>query len=189
MKKVDAENSLGCDILMNGIIFLMVIGLVILCICALTGCALERADPAAKSARATYGAVSIVVSGDNSTATISLGDGAFTAADGDGDVKQDSTLTTRQDADMSGPVAAANPITAGINAVANVATAGINAYVQTHNKKDMSASGNSVKVPATGTSGDDCPDCEPSSEECEGGTCSPTATECVDCEPDEEHYP
>ena len=131
----------------------------------LSGCgSLERGESAAKAARATYGAISLVASGDNSTCTLSMGDGALAAADGDGATEQKQSLATRQDPEFAG----GDPVTAGINAAAHLGGKAIDAYV--------GAKGDG--------SGGECSGGECTGGECTGGECSDgeccTGGECSD---------
>ena len=125
------------------------------------GCALDRADPAARSARATYGAISIVCSGENSKCTLTIGDGALAAADGNGEVSQPTTMTTTQSPSFALP-AGCDPITAGINAISYIAGEGIKAYA---GKKNTASQTNGQ---ATNT--ETCPD--GNCGECVGDGCS-----------------
>lgn len=122
------------------------------------GCAFDRADPAARSAKSTYGDISIVVSGNNSTANLTIGDGAMAAADGNGGISQPTTMTTTQSPQFSTP-AGLDPISAGIQAVSYLAGKGIDAYTATHG-------GGSSNTTST-------------TQGCEGGNCSPE-TACPD---------
>jgi hypothetical protein len=150
-----------------------VIGAIAFAVSLLTGCALERAEPAAKSARTTYGAISIVVSGDNSYCTYTMGDGAMTAADGDGATAQTTKQASTQNPEFSG---ATDPVSAGIQTVGKVAVAGIDAYTATHSKSGESAKADGDKESAKtavedvvqGCTGDDC---NYETGECEGPDC------------------
>ena len=88
------------------------------------GCALERADPAARSNRAIY-TLTVTAHGDNSTATAYIADGLMATADGEGAITQPSTLTTEQSPDVTVP---GDALTAGIQAVGQVVGKGIDAY-------------------------------------------------------------
>lgn len=132
---------------------------------ALTGCAFDRADPSARSARTTYGAITVTVSG-GSNCTVTLGDGAMAAADGDGTVSQPTTMTTSQSPTFQTP-AGLDPVSVGINAIATIASKGIDAYTATKVSKSNAAAGK-----------DDCPggncsECTDGScqDACEGGNC------------------
>lgn len=126
------------------------------------GCALERADPAARSNRAIY-TITVTAHGDSSTASAYITDGLMATADGEGAITQPTTQTTTQNPEFSGGL---DPVTAGINAVAGVAREGIKAY-------------------ATGKKDAGCKDCEPgagASDGCEGGACTPDGEVCEDCD-------
>ena len=88
-------------------------GLALLALAVVAGCGtFERADPAARSARAqyTFGAISAT---GGSTIRISLGDGALAAADGDGGISQPTTTTTSVPTTFSVP-AAMDPVSLAI---------------------------------------------------------------------------
>ena len=128
--------------------------------CALGGgCSFERADPAARSNRATY---TITVSRcDNSTVTAYVRDGLMATADGEGAITQPSTQTTRQDPEFAG----ADPVTAGINAAAHLGGKAIDAYA------GKSSDAKSAKGDG---SGGEC-----GTGECSDGACC-TGGECSD---------
>lgn len=143
---------------------------------ALAGCGtFERADPAARSARATYGAISVVVSGSNSTCNLRIGDGAMAAADGNGDVSQPTTTTTTVSPQFE-TMPYGDPISIGIQAIAGLAGKGIDAYAA---RVKQNASG----AKQTGESADcadgNCGDCGGSNcgsscvvpPTCDGGAC------------------
>lgn len=137
---------------------------VIAMLLALCGCALERADPAARSNRTTYGAISVVVSGANSYCTLTIGDGTIASADGEGSITQPSTQTTEQSPDVTVP---GDVVSAGIQAVGHVAGKAIDAY--------------SAKKAAEGK---DCKDCAAGKDckNCTTGECTDCADgECTDC--------
>ena len=67
----------------------------LLCVGLMGGCALERADPAARSNRATY-TIGVGAEG-GSTATAYISDGLMATADGEGAITQPATLTTGRD--------------------------------------------------------------------------------------------
>lgn len=124
---------------------------------AMAGCQspIERSDPASKSARTTYGAISIVCSGDSSYCTFTLGDGAFTAADGEG-----ATTTTASN-DAAAKATAQVPgsaVAAGINAAATVIGKGIDAYAATKSQD---------------CNGGDCADGSCADGSCADGECTP----------------
>ncbi len=123
------------------------------------GCALERADPAARSNRATY---TITVSRcDNSTVTAYVTDGIMATADGEGAITQPSTQTTRQDPEFAG----ADPVTAGINAADHLGGKAIDAYA---GKSSDAKSGGECS--GGECSGGECAD--GSCSDCPGGECS-----------------
>ena len=134
-------------------------------VATLAGCGtFERADPAARSARAqyTFGAISAT---GGSTIRINLGDGALAAADGDGGISQPTTTTTSVPTSFSLP-AAMDPVSLaiqqGINAVTTLAGKGIDAYAQTHSTQQSAPN-------AASTGGQNGQGGEPPS--CPGGAC------------------
>lgn len=124
------------------------------------GCALERADPKARSGTATY-TITVTAAGEGSTAYATITDGMMLAADGEGAVTQPSTLTTEQSPDITMP---GDALSAGIQAVGHVVGKGIDAYTATHNG-------------ASGASGD-CPDGNCGTGDCAGGKCLDSAANC-----------
>ena len=119
-------------------------------VAALAGCGtFERADPAARSARASYTFGNIQVD-NGSTLTINLGDGALAAADGDGGISQPTTTTTSVPTTFSVP-AAMDPVSAGIQAVTTLASKGIDAYARTHGAQQSAPS-----APSAGCQGGAC---------------------------------
>jgi len=100
----------------SGVLHILVLGLVLAASFLLGGCALERADPAARSNRATY--TISVVAREGSTATAYITDGLMATADGEGAITQPSTLTTEQSPDITVP---GDAVSAGIQAVGHVA--------------------------------------------------------------------
>ena len=98
------------------------VALFTICYC-LAGCALARADPAARSNRATY-TISVVAEG-GSTATAYISDGLMATADGEGAITQPATLTTEQSPDVTVP---GDAVTAGIQAIGHVTGKAIDAY-------------------------------------------------------------
>lgn len=132
-------------------------GLALLALAVVAGCGtLERADPAARSARAqyTFGAISAT---GGSTIRISLGDGAMAAADGDGGISQPTTTTTSVPTSFSVPTAmdpVSLAIQQGINAVTTLAGKGIDAYAQTHRTHRTQQSAPSA--PSAGCQGGAC---------------------------------
>lgn len=125
-----------------------------------TGCALERADPAARSNRTTYGAISLVASGDGATVSLTIGDGTIASADGEGAITQPSTLTTEQSPDVTVPGDAVSAIASG---VAHLGGKAIDAYT------------------ASAQNSKDCADGVCSEGACSEGVCSEGA--CSDCSP------
>lgn len=136
----------------TGTLHLVVLAIVFAVAMLFAGCAMERADPAARSNRATY-TISIVAK-DGSTATAYIADGLMATADGEGAVSQPSTLTTEQSPDITVP---GDAVSAGIQAVGHVVGKGIDAYAAS-------------KQNATG-------DCK--TGDCKTGNC--TDGNCTDC--------
>ena len=136
----------------TGTLHLVVLAIVFAAAMLFAGCAMERADPAARSNRATY-TISIVAK-DGSTATAYIADGLMATADGEGAVTQPSTLTTEQSPDITVP---GDAVSAGIQAVGHVVGKGIDAYAAS-------------KQNATG-------DCK--TGDCKTGNC--TDGNCTDC--------
>lgn len=136
--------------------------LVLAAAAALAGCgSLDRADPSARSARTTYGAITVTAT-DNSTCTVTLGDGALAAADGDGGISQPSTMTTTQNPSLTMP---GDLVTAGISGITSLVGKGIDAYA---------ARGTSAAKTSTVTA--ECPDgnctIECANGECQDGGCT-----------------
>lgn len=94
-----------------------VVGLAItaLVMLAASGCAMERADPAARSNRATY-TITVNAAG-GSTVTAYVADGLMATADGEGAITQPSTLTTTQSPEITVP---GDAVSAGIQAAGHV---------------------------------------------------------------------
>lgn len=107
----------------------------------LSGCALERADPAARSNRATY-TITVTAHGEGSTAYATISDGLMATADGEGAVTQPATLTTTQNPELAVP---GDALSAGIQAAGHVAGKAIDAFA---------ASAGGAARPA----GESCPD-------------------------------
>ncbi len=101
----------------SGVLHILVLGLVLAASFLLGGCALERADPAARSNRAVY-TITVTAHGDSSTASAYITDGLMATADGEGAITQPSTLTTEQSPDITVP---GDAVSAGIQAVDHVA--------------------------------------------------------------------
>jgi len=137
---------------MHKITFVAVVASVVL-----AGCALDRADPAARSARATYGPITITVY-DNSKVSFKIGDGALAAADGNGEISQPTTMTTTQSPQFTTP-AGLDPVTAGIQAISYIAGKSIDAYAWKQSGKPSTQQG--------GCAGGDCED----SPSCPDGSC------------------
>lgn len=135
----------------------------------LAGCALERADPAARSNRTTYGAISLVASGDHSTVTLTIGDGTIASADGEGAITQPATLTTEQSPDVTVP---GDAVSAGIQAIGHVAGKAIDAYATKASKAEAPSGGEPLQGEADCANGD----CDVGA--CPGGDCDVGA--CVD---------
>ena len=136
---------------------MFLVALFAICYC-LAGCALERADPAARSNRATY-TISVVAEG-GSTATAYITDGLMATADGEGAITQPATLTTEQSPDVTVP---GDAVTAGIQAIGHVTGKAIDAYT-------AKASGEKVEGQQT----------QGSTEK--SATSDPHSAECADCE-------
>ena len=100
----------------SGVLHILVLGLVLAASFLLGGCSLERADPAARSNRATY--TISVVAHEGSTAYATISDGLMATADGEGAITQPSTLTTTQSPEITVP---GDAVSAGIQAVDHVA--------------------------------------------------------------------
>ena len=99
-----------------GVFQLLLLVLLLAACCIVGGCSLERADPAARSNRATY-TISVVAHA-GSTAYATICDGLMATADGEGAITQPSTLTTEQSPDITVP---GDAVSAGIQAVGHVA--------------------------------------------------------------------
>ena len=136
---------------------MFLVALFAICYC-LAGCALERADPAARSNRATY-TISVVAEG-GSTATAYITDGLMATADGEGAITQPATLTTEQSPDVTVP---GDAVTAGIQAIGHVTGKAIDAYT-------AKASGEKVEGQQTQGSAE------------KSATSDPHSAECADCE-------
>ena len=138
----------------SGVLHILVLGLVLAASFLLGGCSLERADPAARSNRATY--TISVVAREGSTATAYITDGLMATADGEGAITQPSTLTTEQSPDITVP---GDAVSAGIQAVGHVAGKIIDAKA-----------GKQATQPATADAA------------CPGGNCAPGACTDGSCE-------
>ena len=133
--------------------------LILAALAALDGCGtFERADPSARSARASY-TFGNIQADHGSTVNVTIGDGAMAAADGDGAVSQPTTTTTSVPTTFQTP-AALDPVSMGISAIATLAGKGIDAYTAT-----QQATAATAKPECTGGS---CS--EPT--QCSGGACS-----------------
>ena len=139
----------------SGVLHILVLGLVLAASFLLGGCSLERADPAARSNRATY--TISVVAREGSTATAYITDGLMATADGEGAITQPSTLTTEQSPDITVP---GDAVSAGIQAVGHVAGKIIDAKAA---KADAAAP--AAKATAA------CPDGNCSEPACPDGNC------------------
>lgn len=139
----------------------------VMALIAVAGCGtFERADPSARSARASYTFGNIQATG-SSTIRIVLGDGAMAAADGDGTISQPTTTTTSVPTTFQTP-AALDPVSLGIQAIANLAGKGIDAYAANQQAK-AAAQKTEAKTDAK----------TDAKAECEGDDCG---TGCKDCE-------
>jgi hypothetical protein len=156
-------------------------GLLIALSWGVAGCAfdLPTADPAARSARAAYGDLTINAS-EGSTVNITLGDGALAAADGDGEVSQPTTMTTTQSPSFSMQFPAGmDPLSAGINGIVSLTSKGMDVYA-------AKAAREAAIVNAAGAAGAAKPECTGSScsdKPCTGSACSDkpcTGAACTD---------
>ena len=136
----------------SGVLHILVLGLVLAASFILSGCALERADPAARSNRATY--TISVVAREGSTATAYITDGLMATADGEGAITQPSTLTTEQSPDITVP---GDAVSAGIQVAGKLAGKLIDAKTGTASQTSQASQ---------------------SSQACPGGNCAPGA--CTD---------
>ena len=127
----------------------------------LSGCALERSDPAARSSRCTYGAITVTAGGEGSTAYITFAEGAgsaLAAADGEGGVTQRTDQSAEQNPELTGGM---DPVSAGITAAGKIGVAAIGA--------------------AGGSSGGDCKGGDCGEGACPGGDCGEGACPGGDC--------
>lgn len=136
-----------------GILQIMLLAALLVACCVAGGCALERADPAARSNRATY--TISVVSREGSTATAYITDGLMATADGEGAITQPSTLTTEQSPDITVP---GDAVSAGIQVAGKLAGKLIDAKTGT------------ASQPAS------------ASQACPGGNCAPGVCADGSCE-------
>ena len=134
----------------TGTLHLLVLAVLFAAAMLFAGCAMERADPAARSNRATY-TISIVAK-DGSTATAYIADGLMATADGEGAVSQPSTLTTEQSPDITVP---GDAVSAGIQAIGHVTGKAIDAYSASKAKQ----AGGTACTDGSCTDGN-CTDCE-----------------------------
>ncbi len=132
----------------SGVLHVLVLGLALAAIFLLGGCALERADPAARSNRAVY-TITVTAHGDSSTASAYISDGLMATADGEGAITQPSTLTTEQSPDITVP---GDAVSAGIQAVGHVAGKIIDAKAGTASQTSQASQASQV---------------------CPGGNCAP----------------
>ena len=149
---------------------------------AASGCALERADPSARSSRTTYGPITVVASGEGAKASLIMGDGATTAADGEGTISQPSTQTTTQNPDLSGAAGGLSPIGAGIAAATQLGGKIVDATkevkIAKENTKVKKAEAEKAKAEAQNNCPDgncttgDCPDGNCTYDGCPDGNCS-----------------
>lgn len=138
----------------SGVLHILVLGLVLAASFLLGGCAGERADPAARSNRATY--TISVVAREGSTATAYITDGLMATADGEGAITQPSTLTTEQSPDITVP---GDAVSAGIQVAGKLAGKLIDAKA-----------------------GKQTPQAAQASQACPGGNCAPGACTDGSCE-------
>ena len=139
----------------------------------LSGCgSIDRADPSARSARATYGAITITVT-DSSTCNFTLGDGALAAADGNGGISQPSTMTTTVSPQFTTP-AGFDPVSMGINGIVTLAGNGIDLY-------GVKLQADAAKQNQQQNQNGACPD--GNCGDCSDGSCGPCADgKCGTCE-------
>lgn len=137
----------------------------LLCVGLLGGCALERADPAARSNRATY-TISVVAEG-GSTATAYISDGLMATADGEGAITQPATLTTEQSPDVTVP---GDAVTAGIQAIGHVTGKAIDAYAAKASGETAKSQLGSDSVKGASDAGE-CPDGNCTTGACTDGSC------------------
>ena len=135
-----------------GVFQLLLLVLLLAACCIVGGCSLERADPAARSNRATY--TISVVAREGSTAYATISDGLMATADGEGAITQPSTLTTEQSPDITVP---GDAVSAGIQVAGKLAG------------KLIDAKAGKASQPATADAA--CPDgnCAPGA--CTDGSC------------------
>ena len=134
----------------------------------LSGCAMERADPAARSARATYGAITLVASGAGAKASLTIGDGAFTGGEAYEALNNASTQTTTQNPDLSGAAGGLSPIGAGIAAATQIGGKLIDATKEVKaakanaeaKKADAAKAQAEAEADAAKAANANCPDCE-----------------------------
>ena len=152
------------------------VALFTICYC-LAGCALERADPAARSNRATY-TISVVAEG-GSTATAYISDGLMATADGEGAITQPATLTTEQSPDVTVP---GDAVTAGIQAIGHVTGKAIDAYSAKASGEKAKSQLGSDSVKGASDAGD-CPDGNCTTGACTDGSCTTGACTDGNCNP------
>lgn len=148
----------------------------LLCVGLLGGCALERADPAARSNRATY-TISVVAEG-GSTATAYISDGLMATADGEGAITQPATLTTEQSPDVTVP---GDAVSAGIQAIGHVTGKAIDAYAAKASGEKAKSAVESGGVKSGGVNSPtpnsptaaDCADGSCTTGACTDGSCNP----------------
>ena len=149
----------------------------LLCVGLLGGCALERADPAARSNRATY-TISVVAEG-GSTATAYISDGLMATADGEGAITQPATLTTEQSPDVTVP---GDAVTAGIQAIGHVTGKAIDAYAAKASGEKAKSQLGSDSVKGASDAGA-CPDGNCEAGDCADGSCTTGACTDGSCNP------
>ena len=122
----------------------------------IAGCALERADPAARSNRATY-TISVVAEG-GSTATAYISDGLMATADGEGAITQPARQSAEQSPEVTVP---GDAVTAGIQAVGHVVGKGIDAVAASQAAKTQSDAN-----PTPTDANAECADCKDPAADC-----------------------
>ena len=133
-----------------GILQILLLAALLVACCVAGGCSLERADPAARSNRATYTISVVAHEGSNVNAYVA--DGLMATADGEGAITQPSTLTTEQSPDITVP---GDAVSAGIQAVGHVAGKAIDAHAAA--KAGNGGTGNGDQGTVADPHAADCP--------------------------------